>query len=231
MLKIKSQNISLLTYIILFFCLISLSTDLLLTNKIFWGTLFILSFVFSKIHFKFKSIVVGIFALGALYIQLILNQYVLSEEFFLNCLGVLLIIKFSELNNKNNLLSFNLISMIIAVASLIKGQDILSTLNSFLILILLVINMYLIQQKEILDFSLKNILKYLGFGLSIFPIIIIFYLVFPRAEVNFRLFDTSASSVGIPDSIDLGSFSQFSNSDEEVFTLSLIHISEPTRPT
>ena len=50
-------------------------------------------------------------------------------------------------------------------------------------------------------------------------IIIIFYLVFPRAEVNFRLFDTSASSVGIPDSIDLGSFSQFSNSDEEVFTL------------
>ena len=219
MLKIKSQNISLLTYVILFFCLISLSTDLLLTNKIFWGTLFILSFVFSKIHFKFKSIVVGIFALGALYIQLILNQYVLSEEFFLNCLGVLLIIKFSELNNKNNLLSFNLISMIIAVASLIKGQDILSTLNSFLILILLVVNMYLIQQKEILDFSLKNILKYLGFGLSIFPIIIIFYLVFPRAEVNFRLFDTSASSVGIPDSIDLGSFSQFSNSDEEVFTL------------
>jgi len=112
MLKIKSQNISLITYVILFFCLISLSTDLLLTNKIFWGTLFILSFVFSKIHFKFKSIVVGIFALGALYIQLILNQYVLSEEFFLNCLGVLLIVKISELNNKNNLLSFNLISMI-----------------------------------------------------------------------------------------------------------------------
>ena len=84
MLKIKSQNISLLTYVILFFCLISLSTDLLLTNKIFWGTLFILSFAFSKIHFKFKSIVVGIFALGALYIQLILNQYVLSEEFYLN---------------------------------------------------------------------------------------------------------------------------------------------------
>ena len=55
MLKIKSQNISLLTYVILFFCLVSLSTDLILTNKIFWGTLFILSFVFSKIHFKFKN--------------------------------------------------------------------------------------------------------------------------------------------------------------------------------
>ncbi len=127
MLKIKSQNISLLTYIILFFSLVSLSTDLILTNKLFWVILFILSFIFSKIHFKFKSIAVGVFALGSLYIQLILNQYVLSEDFFLNCLGVLLIIKFSELNNKNNLLSFNLISMIIAVASLIKGQDILST--------------------------------------------------------------------------------------------------------
>ena len=74
MLEIKSHNISLLTYIILFFCLVSLSSDLLLINKIFWGTLFILSFVFSKIHFKFKSIAVGIFALGAMYIQLILNQ-------------------------------------------------------------------------------------------------------------------------------------------------------------
>ena len=82
MLKIKSQNISLLTYVILFFCLISLSTDLLLTNKIFWGTLFILSFVFSKIHFKFKSIVVGIFALGALYIQLIPQSICFVRRFF-----------------------------------------------------------------------------------------------------------------------------------------------------
>ena len=46
-----------------------------------------------------------------------------------------------------------------------------------------------------------------------------FYLIFPRAEVNFRLFDNSASSLGIPDTISLGSFSQFSNSDEEIFTL------------
>ncbi len=63
MLKIKSQNISLLTYITLFFCLVSLSTDLILTNKIFWGSLFFLSFILSKIHFKFKSISVGVFAL------------------------------------------------------------------------------------------------------------------------------------------------------------------------
>ena len=165
------------------------------------------------------SIFIGFFAIAALYIQLVLNQYVMSEEYFLNCLAVLLIIKFSELSNKNNNLSFNLICMIIAVASLIKDQGIVSSLVSLSIIILLVINMYLIQQKELLEFSFKNILKYLGFGLSIFPFIIIFYLIFPRAEVNFRLFDNSASSLGIPDTISLGSFSQFSNSDEEIFTL------------
>ena len=219
MLKIKSEKISIFMYLALFFCLISLSTDLLLYNQIFWFILFIISFSFLKVHFKFKSIFTGILALIALYIQLILNQYVLSEEFFLNSLGVLLIIKFSELNNQNSKLSFNLICMVIAVASLIKGQDILSTINSFLILISSVISMYLIQQKELLDFNLKNILKYLGFGLSIFPIIIIFYLIFPRAEVNFRLFDNSTSSLGIPDTINLGSFTKFSNSDEEIFTL------------
>ena len=125
-------------------------------------------------------------------------------EFFLNCLGTLLIIKISELNSKNNYLSFNLICMIISVASLIKGQGIISTLISFLIIILLVINMYLTQQKEVLDYSFKNIIKYLGFGLSIFPFIIIFYLIFPRAEFSFKLFNNSTSSLGIPDNINLG---------------------------
>ena len=55
--------------------------------------------------------------------------------------------------------------------------------------------------------------------MSIFPIIIIFYLIFPRAEINFRLFDPSKSSLGIPDTISLGSFESFANSDEKVFTL------------
>jgi transglutaminase-like putative cysteine protease len=79
--------------------------------------------------------------------------------------------------------------------------------------------MYLVQQKEVMDFNLKNILKYLGFGFSIFPIIIIFYLIFPRADINFKIFDPSASSLGIPDNINLGSFREFSNSEEPVFTL------------
>ena len=218
MLKIN-KNISLITYVLLVLCIFNLSENLNFNNIIFWGILFVISYIFSNIIFKYKSLFIGLFAIAALYIQLVIDQYVMSEEFFLNSLAVLLIIKFSELSDKNNNLSFNLICMIVAVASLIKDQGIISSIVSFSIIILLVINMYFIQQKELLEFSFKNILKYLGFGLSIFPFIIIFYLIFPRAEINFRLFDNSASSLGIPDTISLGSFSQFSNSDEEIFML------------
>ena len=219
MLKIKNYNLSVFTFLLLILCTFSLSADLTLNNKLFWFVVFIFNILFFQINIKLKSLILGIIAIGAIYIQLIFNQYVFSEEFFLNCLAILLIMKFSELKNKDNKLSFSLICLIISVASLIKGQDILSTLLSFTIVILVIINMYLIQQKELLDFNLKNVFKYLGFGLSIFPFIIIFYLVFPRAEINFRLFNPASSSLGIPDSINLGSFSEFSNSDEDVFTL------------
>jgi len=87
--------------------------------------------------------------------------------------------KFSELKNKDNKLSFSLICLIISVASLIKGQDILSTLLSFTIVILVIINMYLIQQKELLDFNIKNVFKYLTFrtGLSFFTSLVIVLII------------------------------------------------------
>ena len=219
MFSLKLTNINILSFLILIFCLISIGNDISFINKIFWGSLIVVSYFLLKFKFKFKSLLIGGYGLLAIYIQLRLNQFVFSEEFFLNCLAVLLIAKYSEILTKNNQLSFCLISMVVAVASLIKGQDLLSSATSLTIIILLIINMYLIQQKEVMDFNFKNILKYLGFGLSIFPIIIIFYLIFPRAEVNFRLFDPSASSLGIPDNINLGSFREFSNSEEPVFTL------------
>ena len=219
MLKIKLSNTKFLSLIILGICLLSISENASFANKIFWGFISLISIFIGRFNFKFKSFLLSIYAVGLLYIQFIFNQYIFSEEFFINCLGVLLIVKYAELDNKNNLLSYNLICMVLGVASLINGQDILSSIISLSIIILLVINMYLIQQKEVMDFNFKNILKYLGFGLSIFPIIIIFYLIFPRAEVNFRLFDPSASSLGIPDNINLGSFREFSNSEEPVFTL------------
>ena len=219
MLKIKFLNISILTFVCLVLSVLSLSSELIFINKLYWILLFLVSLSLLRYKFKFKSLFVGCFAVGALYIQFNLDQFVISDEFFLNCLAVLVIIKFSELKDKNNVLSFNLICMVIAIASLIKGQDILSTLTSITLIIAIVVNMYLIQQDEIADFKIKNLFKYLGFGLSIFPFIIIFYLIFPRAEFNFRVFDTPMSTLGIPDTINLGSFSEFSNSEEEVFIL------------
>ena len=107
--------------------------------------------------------------------------------------------------------------MVVAAASLIKGQDLFSSVTALTIIILSIINMYLVQQKEVMDFNFKNILKYLGFGLSIFLPYNYFLFIIPvRAEVNFRLFDPSAGSLGIPDSINLGSFREFSNSEEPV---------------
>ena len=217
--KINFSDTKFLSLILLGICLLSISENVSLVNKIFWGIISIISIFINRIEFKFKSFSLLIYAIGLLYIQFIFNQYIFSEEFFINCIGVLLIVKYAELNNKNNFLSYNLICMVLSVVSLISGQDILSSLISLSIIVLLVINMYLIQQKEIMDFNFKNILKYLGFGLSIFPFIIIFYLIFPRAEINFRLFDLSKGSLGIPDKINLGSFESFANSDEKVFTL------------
>jgi len=219
MLKINLSNTKFLSLVILGICILSISENVSFANKIFWGIITIGSIFINRFKFRFKSFLLSIYAIGLLYIQFIFNQYIFSEEFFINCLGVLLIVKYAELDNKNNLLSYNLICMVLSIASLINGQDILSSIVSLSIIILMVVNMYLIQQKEVMDFNFKNILKYLGFGFSIFPIIIIFYLIFPRAEINFRLFDPSKSSLGIPDTISLGSFESFANSDEKVFTL------------
>ena len=219
MLKINLSNTKFLSLVILGICILSISENVSFANKIFWGIITIGSIFINRFKFRFKSFLLSIYAIGLLYVQFIFNQYIFSEEFFINCLGVLLIVKYAELDNKNNLLSYNLICMVLSIASLINGQDILSSIVSLSIIILMVVNMYLIQQKEVMDFNFKNILKYLGFGFSIFPIIIIFYLIFPRAEINFRLFDPSKSSLGIPDTIRLGSFESFANSDEKVFTL------------
>ena len=217
MLKINKNKI--LSFVLLGASILAISDIINFSNKLFFILIVIISIIISNFKFRFKSFLLSIYALLLIYIQFLFNQYIVSEEFFISCLGILLIVKFAELDDKNNLLSYNLICMVISVTSLINGQDIISSSLSLLIIILLIINMYLVQQKEVMDFNFRNVIKYLGFGFSIFPIIIIFYLIFPRAEINLRLFNPAKGSLGIPDTINLGSFEQFSNSNEKVFTL------------
>ena len=159
MLSLNILNIKILPILILILCLVSIGSEISFLNKIFWTALVFISYFLLKFNFRFKNLLIGGYALIGIYIQLRFDQFVFSEEFFLNCLAILIIAKYSELLTKNNQLSFSMISMIIAVASLIKGQDLFSSITSLAIIILSVVYMYLVQQKELMDFNLKNIFK------------------------------------------------------------------------
>ena len=103
---------------------------------------------------------------------------------------------------------------------MLYGQDLPSSISSFVLIIISIIQLYSLNQKKIINVNFKNILRYLLFSFSIFPIILIIYLIFPRTEINLKLFETSENNLGIPDKISLGSFENISNSDESVFIFS-----------
>ena len=63
---------------------------------------------------------------------------------------------------------------------------------------------------------LFTILYLIGFARTLL-IIAIIYFVFPRAELNIKLFETKKNQLGIPDKISLGSFQNISDSEENVF--------------
>ena len=111
MFKIKIVNLKFLPFSILLLCLLSISENLSLTNKLFWATLVVISLFLFTLKFKYKNILTGLYALGLLYLQFIFDQYIFSEEFFIHCLGVLLIVKYAEINSKNSELSYCLISV------------------------------------------------------------------------------------------------------------------------
>ena len=140
MLKINKNKI--LSFVLLGASILAISDIINFSNKLFFILIVILSIIISNFKFRFKSFLLSIYALLLIYIQFLFNQYIVSEEFFISCLGILLIVKFAELDDKNNLLSYNLICMVISITSLINGQDIISSSLSLLIIILLIINMY-----------------------------------------------------------------------------------------
>ena len=167
--------------------------------------------------YKFKKVISGLIALGSFYIQFVLNDYTLSKEYFINLILILIFLKYSELEIKENYFFFNYTVIFFAISTLLYGQDLISSINSLLIIILSIIQLYSLNQQKVLSLNLKYLFRYLVFGLSILPIIAIIYLIFPRAEINLKLFETKQNNLGIPDKISLGSFENISNSDEDVF--------------
>ena len=116
MLKINKNKI--LSLVLLGVSILAISDIINFSNKLFFILIVFLSIIISNFKFRFKSVLLSIYALLLIYIQFHFNQYIVSEEFFISCLGILLIVKFAELDDKNNLLSYNLICMVISVTSL-----------------------------------------------------------------------------------------------------------------
>ena len=188
-----------------------------LINNLLFTFLLIFSIFQNYFSYNYKKLYSSIFALICVYVQLILNDYTFSKEYFLNLILILIFLKFSEIEKKENYYFFNYTCVFFAISTLLYGQDLISSFSSFLIIILSIINLYSLNQTKLISINLKNIFKYLTFALSIIPIIALVYLIFPRTEINFKLFETKTNQLGIPEKISLGSFQNISDSEETVF--------------
>ena len=214
-LNLLNYNFTSLVMMLMSFVLIIDEVGML--SNLFYLLLLFFSIYLKNLKLRYKKLLSSIFSIGTIYILFILNDYTLSKEFFINLLLGLIFLKFSEIENTNHQYFFNFTCVFFAISSLIYGQDLISSLLSLSIVILSIIHLYSLNQTKILKLNLKNLLRYLGFALSIIPIIAIVYLVFPRTELNIKLFETKKNQLGIPDKISLGSFQDISDSDETVF--------------
>ena len=217
MFKFDFFNLNFSSIVLILLCYLSLSFEVSAINNLYFVIIFIFSCFQNLSTYKFKKFISGIIALLSFYIQFVLNDHTFSKEYFIHLLLILNILKYSELENKDNYYFFNFTCIFIGISSLLYGQDLMSSTLSFLIIILSIIQLYSLNQSKIIRLNIKYLIRYLLFSLSIFPIIAVIYLVFPRTEINIKLFETKQNNLGIPDKISLGSFENISNDDEEVF--------------
>ena len=217
MFKFDFFNLNFSSIVLIFLCYLSLSFEVSAINNLYFVIIFIFSYFQNLSSYKFKKFISGIIALLSFYIQFVLNDHTFSKEYFIHLLLILSILKYSELENKDNYYFFNFTCIFIGISSLLYGQDLMSSTLSFLIIMLSIIQLYSLNQSKIIRLNIKYLIRYLLFSLSIFPIIAVIYLVFPRTEINIKLFETKQNNLGIPDKISLGSFENISNDDEEVF--------------
>ena len=220
MYKIDLLNYKFTAILLLVLSYFSIAFEVSNLNNLYFILIAFLSILQNKFNYSYKKIISGIVALISFYIQFILSDYTLSKEYFLSIILILIFLKFSELEKKEDYFYYNYTCIFLGISSLLYGQDLPSSISSFVLIIISIIQLYSLNQKKIINVNFKNILRYLLFSFSIFPIILIIYLIFPRTEINLKLFETSENNLGIPDKISLGSFEDISNSDESVFIFS-----------
>ena len=198
------------SYLVLF-------SEVEISTNVFFVILFSFAVIQKSFNYKYKKLFSSILAIATIYILFVLNDQTLSKEYFINLILGLIFLKYSEIEKKENHYFFGFSCVFLAVSSLIYGQDLISSFLSFIIILLSIIHLYSLNQTKILKLNLNNLFRYFIFALSIIPIIAIIYFVFPRAELNIKLFETKKNQLGIPDKISLGSFQNISDSEENVF--------------
>ena len=157
------------------------------------------------------------FLITSIVIQFVFEEYTITKDLFINCLYILLLFKLLETKNKNYFFLLSL-CIFLTVANLINNQNIISSLLSAGSLILMVILLYQINQKEFISINLGNLKRFIIIILVTVPTIIVTYLVFPRAEINVSLFNNKIKNLGIPDKISLGTFQDITQNDQDVFS-------------
>ena len=215
--KINLLNYNFNALLILLISYALIFTEVDTTSNLYFFLLFLFSIFQKNFNYKYKKFSSSTLALITIYILFILNDQTLSKEYFVNLILGLIFLKYSEIEKKEHHYFFSYSCVFLAVSSLIYGQDLISSLLSLTIIILSIIHLYSLNQTKILKLNIKNLTRYLLFALSIFPIIAVVYFVFPRAELNIKIFETKKNQLGIPEKISLGSFQDISDSDENVF--------------
>ena len=217
MFKINLLDYKFNSYLLLIFSLSSIIFEVDLKNQIlFVLTLFFCVFQNLK-NYKFKKLISSLVALSVIYFQFEFSDRTISKEFFINLILLFVFIKFSEIQNKQDHYFFNFTVIFLTISSLIYGQDFLSSINSIILMFIIIIHLYSLNQNKLININIKYILRYTlisFFGLSIIGVI---YLMFPRYDINLKIFDTSLNNLGIPEEIKLGSFTDISNNDNVVF--------------
>ena len=217
MFKLNLLNYKFTSLILIFVCFLSLFTEVSKSNNYFFLAILLFSLFLNQLEFKYKKFLNSIIALTVIYVQFILNDYTLSKEYFINLIFILLLLKYAELESKENHYFFNFTCIFFSLCTLIFGQDLISSLMAFTVVMISIIQLYSLNQTKLISINLKNLFKYLSISFLIIPIVAIIYFVFPRTEVNIKLFETKQNTLGIPDKISLGSFQNITNSDEDVF--------------
>jgi len=220
MFKFDLLNYKTTSYILLLLSLFTILFDVTYLNQLLFVSVLIFSILQNIMQYKFKTIVSSIVALIVIYLQFNLSAYTFSKEFFLNLVLLLVFIKFSEIKKKQDHYFFNFTVIFLTISSLIYGQDFLSSINSFLLMFISIVHLYSLNQKKVLNINTKYIFQYLSISLLILPIIALVYFVFPRYEINIKIFDTQKNTLGIPEKLKLGSFTDITYNNQTVFNYS-----------